>query len=213
MPGLRYSLGVDPGQRPDPAAVVLVEHEWVVRPVYQVRGLHRYPLGTSYVQVVEDIVGRVAGLSFNRRTLVAVDATGVGAPVVDLLKGRVGDLYAVTITAGAAAGGVGRDLTVPKRDLINTTAVLLQQRRVRIASDLDDASVLVSELLGYRVNVSDAGHQTYGPGGSGDHDDLVVALSLALWVAEHKPIVYGRVSNPNKLSRPSDDWLGVDRYL
>ena len=58
-----------------------------------------------------------------------VDATGVGAPVVEMLRGvRLGvTVKHVTITSGAAAHGVGENWSVPKRDLMAGLVVLLEQ--------------------------------------------------------------------------------------
>jgi hypothetical protein len=190
MNPVRYLLGVDVGRARDPTALALIEHaRYEQKPTYNVRGLYRYPLGTSYTQIASDIVERLREPPLDRNCFVAIDATGVGAPVVDLIKNypRIYDVYAITITGGTAIGGTGYDLTVPKRDLITKTAVLLEQRRIRIATDLSDTPSLVDELLGYRITTSDTGHHTYGPASSSDHDDLLLAISLALWIGEHRP--------------------------
>ena len=80
--------------------------------------------------------------------------------------------------------------------MINTTAVLLQQRRLRIANELDDTHQLVRELRSYRIKIADNGYDRYEPAGSQDHDDLLLALSLALWLAERKPFRYATILKP-----------------
>jgi hypothetical protein len=45
------------------------------------------------------------------------------------------------------------------------------------------------------IKISDTGHQTFGPVGSQDHDDLLLSLSLALWVAERRPAVIPMTSH------------------
>lgn len=197
----RYILGLDPGQANDPTAVAIVQHPSRDRdPIYTVSALHRYPLGTSYPVIVTDITNRLLTPPLARSSMLAVDATGVGAPVVDMFKNhaKLRDVYRITITAGTAVGGNGYELTVPKRDLIIKTAVLFQQRRLRIATGLPDTTALVDELLGYRIKTSDSGHQTYGPASSQDHDDLLLALTLALWTAERRPATI-----PMKILQPT----------
>src|SRR5215217_5331627 len=83
-----------------------------------------------------------------------------------------------------------RDIwNVPKRDLAGAVQVALQSRRLKIAADLPDAQVLVAELQNFRVKISLAGHDSYGAGTGeewrvGAHDDLVLAVAIALWAAQ-----------------------------
>lgn len=199
MTHIHYVLGIDPGQAHDPTALALIEHSLDHKPCYHLRALHRFPLGTPYPRLVEQVTGRLAAKPLADRTRLAIDATGVGSPIVDLFKEqtpRASELYAITITGGTSVGGSSRHPTVPKRDLINTTAVLLQQQRLRIASELPDTDALIDELLSYRVKISETGHDSYGPANSHDHDDLLLALSLALWLAETRPFRYARICVP-----------------
>ena len=89
----------------------------------------------------------------------------------------------VTITGGFTVGGsVATGVTVPKRDLISSAQVLLQNRRLKIASSLPDAATLVKELEGFKVTINlDTGHDTYDAWREGIHDDLVLATCLATW--------------------------------
>lgn len=145
--------------------------------------------------IVQTCVLHLIGNSFREASKadsaeLARDATGVGAPVVDLFKQQLPriPLYAITITSGATVTGTGQHPHVPKRDLITTSAVILEQRRLQIASRLPEAT-LVDELLAYRRTTSETGYDSYGAA-AGSHDDLVLAVSLALWTAEHKPPPY-----------------------
>jgi hypothetical protein len=156
-------------------------------PVYQVRHLERLPLGTPYTEVVRRIKALVSRPPLHGRCTLAVDATGVGAAVVDQLRAARLTFEAVTITAGYREAEIEPgSWRVPKKDLIARPQVLLQKgnRRLKIASNLPEAQTLVDELLNYRYKITDAGNDTYAAWREGDHDDLVLALALAVWAAE-----------------------------
>ena len=158
------------------------------------RHLERPAFGTPYTDVVERIVELVVQLG--GRPIVAVDATGVGRPVTDMLwkalkkelerTNTYVDRCTVTITGGDSVtknpdGGV----RMPKRDLIYATLVLLQNGQLKIADALPLKDTLVKELLNFRVkiNISTA-HDSYEAWREGDHDDLVLSVALACWAGE-----------------------------
>src|SRR5689334_373634 len=109
-----YFVGVDFGQRVDFTAICVVEREeghmaWMT-PWYtglSVRWLERVALGTPYTAVARRVEEIVAGL--RGRCEVAVDATGLGAPMVDMLReARIPcELAAVVITGGERANRNG----------------------------------------------------------------------------------------------------------
>jgi hypothetical protein len=161
---------------------------------YRIRHLERPPLGTPYTDVVDRIVELVKQLGGN--PVLAVDATGVGRPVIDMLWKTLGeelegtDIYldrcAVTITGGdSVTRNPDGGLRVPKRDLITATLVLLQNGHLKIADALSLKDVLVKELLNFRVkiNISTA-HDSYEHWREGDHDDLVLSVALSCWSGE-----------------------------
>ena len=120
-----------------------------------------------------------------------VDATGVGRPVVDMLHdAKIRPLIAVTITGGDTVSRDGTDYRVPKRDLVSTLQVELQNDRLKIAEGLDLSAILVREMQNFRVKINIAtGHDSYEAWREGDHDDLVLAVALALWYAvELRPV-------------------------
>jgi hypothetical protein len=143
-----------------------------------------------------------------------IDATGVGAPVVDMVRrADLGGIYvtAVTITGGNAVHRDGhRAASVPKRDLVSTLQVLLQSGRLKIAEGLPLARLLSVELLNFRATISLAGHDAYGAGAeaawreAGTNDDLVLAVALACWVAESEPSRTATVFS--YLPAPEDDY-------
>jgi hypothetical protein len=124
-------------------------------------------------------------------TVLAVDETGVGRPVVDLLDTSCiqADLRPITITGGHEVHpGERMGWKVPKKCLVSTLQVLLQGRRLTVAKQLPFAAALVEELQNFQVKVTEAANETFGALGEGYHDDLVMAIMIAAWAAEHAPI-------------------------
>lgn len=160
-----------------------------------VRHLERFR-DVLYPEVVERVRRLMYVPELRGDAAMAVDATGVGAAVVDMLR-RAGLAFdAVTITGGdtetLSSYGSWR---VPKRDLVGSLQVLLQSGRLKIARELTHADTLKAELLNFRVKVNIAtGHDSYEAWREGDHDDLVLAAAIAAWKAQ-KPefeILIGR---------------------
>src|SRR5215210_751700 len=96
---MRVSVGVDIGQKVDPTAIAVVEaerrdEEWA----FLTRHLERLPLGTPFKdaaqrtsEVVAGAMERMvaAGAKLERGAIaVYVDATGVGAPIMEMIKER-----------------------------------------------------------------------------------------------------------------------------
>jgi len=184
-----YFLGLDLGQKRDHSAVVVVEridH----RRAFQgtsfekilVKYAERMPLGTPYPRIVERVKAIVQCDELGGNCALAVDATGVGAPVVDMLRAaRLGcELNAVVITGGERGSGNG---TVPKQDLMAELLVLLENGQLKIAR-MKETERLMRELGDVRMSVNGSGRVRLGADGSGEHDDLVIALALACWRAK-----------------------------
>ena len=92
-------------------------------------------LGTPYPDVVRHVRDVAQAPPFLNKCTLVVDATGVGTPVVDLLKAaRPGcRIIPVTITGGDQEGSDGSAYRVPKRDLVTGLQVVIEQRRLEIA--------------------------------------------------------------------------------
>ncbi|MES1258921.1 MAG: hypothetical protein ABUS51_10840, partial [Acidobacteriota bacterium] len=201
-----FYLGLDLGQRRDHSAICVVEKveagQAFQAPVYRellVRHLERAPLGTPYPGVVRRVRQIVTNEELAGQCGVVVDATGVGAPVVEMLReARLGcEVAAVTITGGLKESQAGQAFSVPKRDLMAGVQVLLERGELRIARGLREAGALVRELMDVRATLRESGAVRMGADGCGEHDDLVIALALACWRARRGRAVNGCV--PHRL--------------
>lgn len=190
-----YYVGLDLGQAQDFTAVAIAERldppAGSRHAIYHLRHLERFPLRTSYPTVVARVDGMISVPPLKGASRLIVDATGVGAAVVDLLRdARLGPV-AVTITGRDTATKDERGgWRVPKRDLVGVLQVLLQSGRLKIARDLPEAETLQRELLAFQVKISvSTAHDSYGSWREGAHDDLVLATALACWYGEAHPVL------------------------
>ncbi len=190
-----YFVGLDLGMRHDHTALNVVErretlgerdpvtYEYRKSVALRLRHVERIPLATEYVQGVERVAEVIRRLAAEGPAHLAVDATGVGTPVVELLR-RAGmgcRLWPVSITGGPAEGYGDGYYRVPKRDLVVGLQVTFEQGALQIADGLAERTALVKEMTEMRVKVTSSGHERYEAGSSGQHDDIVSALSLACW--------------------------------
>jgi len=210
-PEVSYFLGLDLGQSNDRSALCVLERtltkaerskvDFSCDPLarYDVRHLERPELGTPYPKIVERVsrvCEKLAASAPGAKGELVVDATGVGKPVVDLLRAArlPFPVCAVSITGGDRVNSDSLSLRVPKRDLVASLVVMFQTGTLRIAERLADAQALVHELVNFRVKVSAAGHDSYGNNREGQHDDLVLGCALAAWRAQYRrPRVLGGI--------------------
>jgi hypothetical protein len=185
-----YFVGLDLGQSQDFSAIAVMERHGTAKDdyVFHCRHLERWKLRTSYPAIVADTVRMMNSpqmQSGRTRPMLAVDATGVGAPVIDLLKRErmKATLKPIQIIGGANVSSEFGMTRVPKRDLVSTVQVYLQNGRLKIAEQLPEAETLTRELQNFSVKITDAANDIYGAWREGTHDDLVLAASLALWAA------------------------------
>ena len=196
-----FIIGVDLGQKRDHTAIVMVEKPYrhplasVADPTLTVRMAQRLPLGTLYpttVEVIRYVVGMAMRAGYVRGQVacqLVVDATGVGRPVVDALQsaGLGCQVTAVTITGGDKQHyrrGEGSSMNVPKQDLMAQLLMALENGELKIAARMKEAGTLKRELLDVRMSRRENGQIRLGADEYGQHDDLVIALALAVWRAK-----------------------------
>ena len=199
-----FYIGLDLGQRRDHSALVVVERretmQALVTPrfdVLQVRHAERAPLGTPYPHLIARVREMVRHQELRGQCQLAVDETGVGGPVVEMLRAaQLGcEIQAVTITGGerehAYAAGGGAGWRVPKQDLMAGVQIALEKGELRIARRMEGVGSLVKELMDVRATPLRQGRVRVGADRHGEHDDLVIALALACWSAKRKKTGFG----------------------
>ena len=196
-----FCVGVDLGQAADYTAAAVVQS--VKEPVgngsfvsrLHLRHLERYPLHTPYPEIADKVAALVRSPEirpteydpararhFSNPPELAVDNTGVGRAVTDLMKTRDLKFRPITITGGDKVSAVNGGYRVPKRDLVAALEVPFHTGELRVAEGLELWPALKKELLNFRrkINLATA-HDSYEHWRDSDHDDLVLAVALACW--------------------------------
>ncbi len=207
---ITYYVGLDLGQVNDPTALAVVErrdeyHEPLCgkltgppsRPMYAVNYLRRWALGSPYPDIVADLAALIdtprprSNVYPLHGCTLGVDECGVGRGVLDIIRraNLRASLVPVLVTAGhdATPAPSGGGWHLPKKQLMSAPLALLQENRLRIKGDLPQADTLRKEFLSYSTKVSAAGSLTLEPLRSGQHDDILFATAIAVWLGENMP--------------------------
>jgi hypothetical protein len=150
-----------------------------------VRYLERLPLGSPYPAVAERVAAVVQGVHLvtsGEAPILYVDATGVGTPVVDVLRaasvGDLAQLKAVFFNHGDRRKVERGEVRLGKAWLVARMQTLLQSGLLHLPRNAE-AQVLAQELLDYEIRITEDANDRYGAFRVGAHDDLVTALGLA----------------------------------
>lgn len=200
-----YYIGVDIGQALDYTAIAVLsthqkfrektslpgtlqyKHEpTMIINYYQIKHLERMALGTKY----QDIVRRVQRITDNvnvaRAYYLIVDMTGVGRPVVELMRDANLAPVGVQITSGYHVAEQQYGFSVPKRELVSSLQVLFQSERIKGPKPqiMPEITELKEQLQHFNYKINQKGNEVYQAEKEAIHDDLVLAVALASWYAE-----------------------------
>jgi hypothetical protein len=183
-------VALDPGQRQDPAALVIVERITLPRASptdreafrWDVAHAEQWALGTPHPTVVSDTIAILERPGLEGARLL-FDATGVGAVYEDLFRQawRSGRLTlpatGIILTAGIQDNGPH----IAKRNLVGKYEAKLSNGMIAVrAIPLRDE--IAKQHASFRAKFSQTGADTYEALRDGrDHDDLIVALMLATY--------------------------------
>ena len=200
------SLGVDLGQSRDATVIIAVESYRPEKSIDEVfsntprdllRGrdrtprslvhfdlvhIEKLPRGLSWPSQAERIITTATALEDESRPRILLDATGLGAPMLDLIRRDCPyPVQGAVIGSGNEVTRRGRDLTVPKQELVSGLEAVLSTRRLHSVPDLPYAGELDQELRSFGYQLSDSGRPLFA--GRKSHDDFACALMLALFGA------------------------------
>jgi hypothetical protein len=157
-------------------------------PPLHIRHLERFELGTPFPEMVSSIKRLLLRDPVRRyldKTVLLVDRTGLGAPVIDALwQERLRPIGIHFKGLGDVTVRPDNGFNVPVSDLVGSAQVLAQARppRLKAAARMTLWPTLMRELSNFRVKTNKkTGHETYEHWREGDHDDLVYAVAMATW--------------------------------
>lgn len=195
------TLGLDLGQRVDYTALAAIWSEPERDPVTQapwgpwhhtVVYLERLRQHTEYAAIPEWIRRVLSRNNFTGRGTLVVDATGVGAPVVETLRrARLGlTILPVSITAGEAVTASDNGYHVPRLELLTALAQAIQSKNLLVSKGVGAAGSLFEEMANLRRTLTDGRVRIT----TQTHDDLVLSTALAWWWTHrnHKPMAAQR---------------------
>jgi hypothetical protein len=188
-----FIIGLDVGMHADHSALVLAGVWPMAAHAIGVVDIKQFALGTP----LEEVADETARIARENRATVVVDASNnsafVGVLAARLPQPAVNHLVAVAITSalshaaqpapmaiaiGGLRGAVSR-WTLSKSELVETIAAELGNNSLRIACT-GDWEILQEELSTLERSVRASGSAFYSAPPS-KHDDLVMALSLAVF--------------------------------
>lgn len=224
-----YVSGLDPGKTIDPAALAVCEQVQVPDPLdprrlcwaYHVVHLQQWPLGTPYVSIgTQQGLGEQVRDLFSREPLrgsqVAVDQTGVGSAVIDILRGLNPPcvLTGIVQTGGERWKQEGLTYHVSKASLVSLLVSVMHSGRLKIAPALALAPVLAKQLASFREKQKQSGSLSWEADKVSDHDDLVMALACTCWLGDRSPpFSRGDISTGRRVAAqmPAGVFLEQDR--
>ena len=199
----RYLLGADLAKSLDYTSFAVIHMEWdrsIMDFRYHLKGLDRIR-GVDYPEITDLIIRAIERLKRESRAPniqsdgphLAMDASGLGAPIRDYLKqnriffgGKHGQkLFPVVFTGGEAARfNVETGIyNISKTLIIGNFLSLMQNKRFDYAPDLEALPLLEKEIASFKYHLTAAGHTGFDAE-QGAHDDLICATCIPLVVGE-----------------------------
>ncbi len=198
----RYHVGLDFGKRQDHSALAVVEEcVWATGEVDRIsyapemkklavlRAVERMGKGMDYLRVLERVRELLVSKALrNEEVVLALDATGVGEPLFELImemfwkvkeeRGKWLNLAAVVFSNGHKTRWEDYHAFVPKNTLMEGLHLGLERGELRLAEGIAGVEELRRELRNMKREM---GRKDARWVSAGEHDDMVMALALAAW--------------------------------
>jgi hypothetical protein len=193
---IHYYCGVDLGKKRDPSTVVVIRTHYAYgKAEYQVGYLKRFSLSMLYTDIstkLETLDRQLKQLASQegKEAIVTyiLDSTGIGGPITEVVSKKLpyAKIIKLYITGGINTSVAPEDpweYHVPKGQLISGLMAAYDRGIMSMPRDSKEADAILDELANFEIHISEAGHDSYYAAPS-KHDDLVIALSLAVWACD-----------------------------
>jgi hypothetical protein len=194
-------IGIDLGKMNDYSAVACIERvqkykswphekEHLGEPYYRLMVLERFPLNTDWVKqayfaqaIYEEIKARWSEKKITPDII--IDAAGVGAPMLDMFKRLIPAAMGCYFTSGHQVNKENGIYYVPKQQVVATTQIVSQARRIKFGQNIPDKEALKNEMLNFSYKINqETGYVSFEHGKDSQKDDQVLAIAIALWYGE-----------------------------
>ena len=141
---------------------------------------------------------------------ILIDVTGLGAPLAEEARDRDIDFTGIYITGGMQVSNTDGAYYVPRTDLINALVVVVETQRIKISGAIKKKllDILRKELSSLRIKRNrETAKESFETWREGDHDDMVLSLAQAIWLAEKQSIrerIIGDVRTDENTKRQAD---------
>jgi hypothetical protein len=152
------------------------------RCVCRIRLLERLPLRTPYPSIAARIIDILRHLPHGQTTVI-VDRTGAHAAYDMLIEKGLWPI-GMTISGSDSINWNGRYVTVPKMRLLTGLLSICYRNELEIGKSLRDYTELRRQLQNIGTMATDSGTGETWRARRG-HDDLVIAVSMAVWYLEN----------------------------
>lgn len=167
IPGHQYVMGVDLARLRD-YTVITVMDKISKRVVY----LERFNQISWEVQY-----HKIIAIARQYRAQVCIDSTGIGDPIVQTIQGAGVNVFPYKIGGSAS-----------KQQLIEKTRINIENGTISYPKNRYTLP-MISELKSYEYSFTEGGTIKY-EAPSGKHDDCVISLCLAVWIADTPEFSY-----------------------
>jgi len=176
-----YYGGLDLGKMADRSALCIIADQEKNPGVYHLGYLKQWPRRCPYTKVASDIKVLYEKFPAYRNMPLSIDNTGIGTVFSELL-----DTAGVAYIPITISGGLEEKLhtddpgsSVPKTQLVSALQVALESEKIIIHGQLGLKTQLHRQFKAFEAKTSDTGRQLFGA--RTGHDDLILALALALY--------------------------------
>lgn len=176
-------FGVELGMAHQFTAVSILEQDG---DSYTLRELNRYPLRTRYSRIAKDVrAAREAVIRQGSEYVIVIDETGTGPEVSSLFSDDGDDIQSITISAGSEVKQAGWRASVPRRNIIQSVQLPLQEGNLKFAQGLSYKDVFLAELASFKMKPASVDTSSFDTWREGELDDLVLAVCLPIWASKN----------------------------
>ena len=201
-------IGVDIGKKIDYTVISIIE-KWQNyktdmfkgrnedgQPYYHLTDLKRFPLDVPHnIQITAITEAYNRTKTFYNKDLqigqpeykpyLIIDLGNVGESHFDDYMATGLNVYGVKAHGGEKSRYENKRWYVNTESLYNAVEILLDHKRLLIASDIEDRKGLIQELARFTWKRTPKGNLTAENLRDSDHDDRVDSIAVALWFAQH----------------------------